>query len=139
MRPSTVRTYAAAAAVPAVLVVIAHLAYVWQGHPASADRQSSAFAHGVGLAAILAAVLAAGRVAQWLEGDSARVWPGVIGIVASIAVLVHLADDWSAGSGAVSNVGILVVHAALLAAIAAAAWIAGRLEGAHASEQRPSR
>jgi hypothetical protein len=133
MHPSTVRTYAAAAAVPAVLVVIAHLAYVWQAHPASADRQSSAFAHGVGLAAILAAVLAAGRVAQWLEGDSARVWPGVIGIVASIAVLVHLADDWSAGSAAVSNVGTLVVHAALLAAIAAAAWIAGRLEGARAS------
>ena len=61
MRASTVRTCAAAAAVPAVLVVIAHLAYVWRLHPASADRQSAAFAHGVGLAAILAAVLAAGR------------------------------------------------------------------------------
>ena len=98
MRPATVRTCAAAAAVPAALVVIAHLAYVWQLHPASADRQSAAFAHGVGLAAILAAVLAAGRVAQWLDGESAHVWPGVIGIVATIAVLAHLADDWSAGS-----------------------------------------
>jgi hypothetical protein len=135
MRPSTVRTCAAAAAVPAVVIVIAHLAYDWQQHPASADRQSAAFAHGVGLAAILAAVLAAGRVAQWLDGDSERVWPGVIGIVATIAVLAHLADDWSAGSAAVRSVRILLVHAALLAAIAAAAWIAGRLESARASRQ----
>ena len=81
-------------------------------HPASADRQSAAFAHGVGLAAILAAVLAAGRVAQWLDGEIRRVWPGVIGIVATIAVLAHLADDWSAGSAAVRSVHILLVHAA---------------------------
>ncbi len=128
MRASTVRTYTAAAAVPAVLVVIAHLAYVWQQHPASADRQSAAFAHGVGLAAILAAVLAAGRVALWLDGETRRVWPGVIGVVATIAVLAHLADDWSAGSAAVRSVHILLVHAALLAAIAATAWAAGRLE-----------
>ncbi len=132
MRASTVRTYAAAAAVPAVLVVIAHLAYVWQQHPASSDRQSAAFAHGVGLAAILAAVLAAGRVALWLDGDTRYVWPGVIGIVATIAVLAHLADDWSAGSAAVRSVHILLVHGALLAAIATAAWAAGRLERAHA-------
>jgi hypothetical protein len=135
MRASTVRTCAAAAAVPAVLVVIAHLAYVWRQHPASIDRQSAAFAHGVGLAAILAAVLAAGRVAQWLDGETARVWPGVIGIVATIAVLAHLADDWSAGSAAVRSVHILLVHAALLAAIAATAWIAGRLEGARPPRQ----
>ena len=83
--------------------------------------------------AILAAVLAAGRFAQWLDGESARVWPGVIGIVATIAVLAHLADDWSAGSAAVRSVHILLVHAALLAAIAVAAWIAGRVEGARPS------
>ena len=128
MQPATVRTCTAAAAVPATLVVIAHLAYVWRLHPASADRQSAAFAHGVGLAAILAAVLVGGRVAQWLDGESTRVWPGVIGIVATIAVLVHLADDWSAGSAAVSNVRILLEHAGVLLAIVAAAWIAGRLE-----------
>jgi hypothetical protein len=138
MRPATVRTCTAAAAVPATLVVIAHLAYVWRLHPASADRQSAAFAHGVGLAAILAAVLAAGRIAQWLDGESARVWPGVIGIVATIAVLAHLADDWSAGSAAVRSVHILLVHAALLAAIAAAAWIAGRLEAPRAARQPPA-
>ena len=135
MRASTVRTYAAAAAVPAVLVVIAHLAYVWQQHPASSDRQSAAFAHGVGLAAILAAVLAAGRVALWLDGETRHVWPGVIGIVATIAVLAHLADDWSAGSEAVRNGSILLAHAALLVAIAAAAWIAGRLEAPRATQE----
>jgi len=131
-----VRTCAAAAAVPAMLVVIAHLAYVWQQHPSAADRQSTAFSHGVGLAAILAAVLAAGRLAQWIEGGSRRLWPGVIGIVASIAVLAHLADDWRAGSAAVRSVHILLVHLGLLVAIAAGAFVAGRLEAA-ARPQRP--
>jgi hypothetical protein len=128
MRASSVRTYAATAAVPAMIVVIAHLAYVWQQHPSSADRQTSAFGHGIGLAAILAAVLVAGRVAQWLEGGSAQVWPGVIGVAGTIAVLAHLADDWSSGSAAVRSVRILVEHLALLALIALAAWVAGRFE-----------
>ena len=128
MRASTVRTYAAAAAVPAMIVVLAHLAYVWQQHPSSADRQTSAFGHGIGLAVILAAVLAAGRLAQYLEGASARLWPGVIGVVGTIAVLAHLADDWSSGSAAVRSVRILVEHLALLALVAIAAWIAGRFE-----------
>ncbi|HEY3764967.1 MAG TPA: hypothetical protein VGL44_07390 [Gaiellales bacterium] len=133
MRASTVRMYVAVAAVPATLVVIAHLAYVWHQHPASSARQSSAFSHGVGLAAILAAVLAAGRLAQWLDGDSRRLWPGVIGVVATIAVLAHLADDWSAGSAAVGSVHILLVHLGLLIAIALVAWIAGRFEAARPS------
>jgi len=122
------RTYAAAAAVPAVIVILAHLAYAWEQHPSSADRQSTAFAHGIGLAAVLAAVLAAGRVAQWLEGASARVWPGVVGVVGTIAVLAHLADDWSTGSAAVRSMRILVEHLAALAVVALAAWIAGRFE-----------
>jgi protein-S-isoprenylcysteine O-methyltransferase Ste14 len=138
MSASTVRTSAAAAAVPAMVVVIAHLAYVWQQHPAAADRQSAAFSHGVGLAAILAAVLAAGRLAQWLEGGSARLWPGVIGVVGSIAVLAHLASDWRAGSAAVRSVHILLVHLGLLAAVAAGAFLAGRLEAAVRSPAPPA-
>jgi hypothetical protein len=136
MRASTVRTYAAAAAIPAVMVILAHLAYVWEQHPSSADRQTSAFGHGIGLAVVLAAVLAAGRVAQWLEGASARVWPGVIGVVGSIAVLAHLADDWSAGSAAVRSGRILVDHVAALALVALIAWLAGRFE---AQAQRGTR
>jgi len=114
-----------------MIVILAHLAYSWEQHPSSADRQSTAFAHGIGLAAILAAVLAAGRVAQWLDGASARLWPGVVGVAGTIAVLAHLADDWSAGSAAVRSLRILLEHLAALALVALAAWIAGRLE-AHA-------
>jgi hypothetical protein len=132
MRASTVRTCAAAAAVPAVLVVIGDLAYVWQHHPSSAYRQSSAFTHGIALAAVLAAVLAAGRVALWLEGETRHVWAGIVGIVATIAVLTHLADDWRGGGAAISSVHILVVHFAALALIVIAVLVIGRLEDAHA-------
>lgn len=128
MRAERVRTYAAAAAVPAVIVILAHLAYAWEQHPSSADRQTTAFGHGIALAVILAALLAAGRLAQWREGASARLWPGVIGVVGTIAVLAHLADDWSAGSAAVRSVRILLEHLAALALVALAAWVAARLE-----------
>src|SRR4029079_7957650 len=124
MRARTVRTYAAAAAVPAMVVVLAHLAYVWQQHPSSADRQSSAFGHGIGLAVILAVVLAARRGAQFLEGGSARLWPGVIGVVGTIAVLAHLADDWSAGSAAVRSPRILLEQLARLGLAPLAPWVA---------------
>ena len=138
MRASTVRTYAAAAAVPAMIVVLAHLAYVWQQHPSSADRQTSAFGHGIGLAAVLAAVLAAGRVAQYLEGRSRLVWPGVIGVVGTIAVLAHLADDWSSGSAAVRSPRILLEHLALLGLVALVAWIAGRFEAQSGRAAEPA-
>ena len=135
MQASTVRTYTAAAAVPAVLVVIAHLAYVWHNHPASAYRQSSAFTHGIAMAAILAAVLAAGRVALWLDGETRHVWAGVVGIVATIAVLTHLADDWRPGGAAVSSVHTLVVHFTALVLILVAVLVIGRLEDAHARKR----
>jgi hypothetical protein len=132
MRASTVRTCAAAAAVPATLVVIGHLAYVWEKHPSSSYRQTSAFSHGIGLAAILAVVLAAGRIAQWLDGDTPHVWAGIFGAAATIAVLAHLADDWRPGGAAVSSVHTLVVHFALLALIYVAVRVISRLEDAHA-------
>jgi predicted membrane protein len=109
MQASTVRTYAAAAAVPAALVVIVHLAYVWHNHPASAYRQSSAFTHGIAMAAILAAVLVAGRVALWLDRETRHVWAGVVGIVHT-----------------------LVVHLTALVLIVVAVLVIGRLEDAHA-------
>ena len=65
---------------------------------------------------------------MWLEGRSGYVWGEVIGVVATIAVLAHLADDWSAGSAAVRSPRILLEHLALLALVALAAWIAGRFE-----------
>ena len=128
MRASTVRTCAAAAAVPAALVVIAHLAYLWHQHPSSTYRQTTAFSHGIGLAAILAAVLAAGWIGQWLDGETPHVLAGVIATVGTIAVLAHLADDWRAGTGAIRSVHILLVHFALLALIAVAYQIIKRVE-----------
>ena len=135
MQASTIRTYAAAAAVPAAVVVVAHLAYVWNAHPASADRQSAAFAHGIGLAAILAAVLAAARFAQRAEGRSTHVWAEVIGVVATIAVLAHLADDWRAGSEAIASFHVLSLHLALLAVAAATVWVVVRVEGTQADDR----
>ena len=118
MRASTVRTCAAAAAVPAALVVIAHLAYVWHQHPSSADRQTTAFTHGIGLAAILAAVLAAGDRAV-ARGRARHVLAGVVAMVGTIAVLAHLADDWRDGRRRSSLVALL--HAARWAALAVGA------------------
>jgi len=59
----SLRTYAIAAAVPAAAVIIGHLAWAWHAHPSSADRRTAAFDHGLGLAAILAGALVAGRAA----------------------------------------------------------------------------
>src|SRR5712691_12049356 len=94
MEARSLRTYAAVAAVPAALVVIAHLAYVWHAHPADADRRASAFDHGIALAALLAGVLAAGRLALRIEGRARHVWADIIGIAGGIAVLAHLAAAW---------------------------------------------
>lgn len=139
MRASTVRTCAAAAAVPAALVVIAHLAYVWQQHPSSAYRQTTAFSHGIGLAAILAAVLAAGWIAQWLDGETPHVWAGVVATVGTIGVLAHLADDWRAGPDAIRSVHILLVHFALLALIAVAYRVIKRVEDGRSTTGARSR
>jgi hypothetical protein len=128
MSASSVRTCAAAAAVPASLVVLGHLAYVWNRHPDTADRQSAAFAHGIALAGILAAVLVAGRAAQWLEGSTRQFWGEAVGVVATIAVLAHLADAWRAGYSAISSVHVLWVHLAALAATAAAVVLVRRAE-----------
>jgi hypothetical protein len=128
MRASTLRTCAAAAAVPAALVVIAHLAYLWHQHPSSTYRQTTAFTHGIGLAAILAAVLAAGWIAQWLDGETAHVLAGVVATIGTIGVLAHLADDWRAGTNAIRSVHVLLVHFALLALIAVTYQVIKRIE-----------
>jgi hypothetical protein len=112
----SLRTYATAAAVPAALVILGHLAWAWHAHPASADRQSAAFDHGLAVAAILAATLAAGRVALWMEGRTRYVWADVLAVIGAIAVLAHLAVAWR--DEGVGDVGVAVVHAAALGALA---------------------
>jgi len=115
----SLRTYATAAALPAALVVVGHLAWAWHAHPASADRQSAAFDHGLALAVILAATLSAGRVALWLEGRARHVWADTVAVVGAIAVLAHLATAWR--DEGVGDLGVLAVHAFALGAVAVAA------------------
>ena len=110
----SLRTYAAAA-----LVIVGHLAWAWHAHPASADRQSAAFDHGLALAVILAATLSAGRVALWLEGRARHVWADTVAVVGAIAVLAHLATAWR--DEGVGDLGVLAVHAFALGAVAVAA------------------
>jgi hypothetical protein len=112
----SLRTYATAAAVPAALVILGHLAWAWHAHPASVDRQSAAFDHGLAVAAILAGTLAAGRVALWMEGRTRYVWADALAVIGAIAVLAHLAVAWR--DEGVGDVGVAVVHAATLGALA---------------------
>jgi hypothetical protein len=53
---ANLRTYTAAAGVPAALVVLLHLALDWNGADGITGRRDLAFSHGVALAAVLAAV-----------------------------------------------------------------------------------
>jgi hypothetical protein len=63
------------------LVILGHLAWAWNAHPASADRRSAAFDHGLAVAAILAATLVAGRVALWMEGQARYLWADAIAVL----------------------------------------------------------
>jgi hypothetical protein len=112
----SLRTYATAAAVPAGLVILGHLAWAWYAHPASTDRRAAAFDHGIAVAVILAATLAAGRFALWLEGRVRHVWADATGVVGAIAILAHLAMAWR--DEGVGEVSIAVVHAVALGALA---------------------
>lgn len=116
MDARSLRTYATAAAVPAALVILGHLAWVWHAHAASADRQAEAFDHGVALALILAAVLSAGRIALWLEGRSRHVWADTAAVVGAVAILAHLAAAWR--DEGVGDLGVAFVHAVALGALA---------------------
>lgn len=116
MDARSLRTFATAAAVPAALVILGHLAWVWHAHPASADRQAKAFDHGVALALILAATLSAGRIALWKEGRARHVWADTAAVVGAIAILAHLASAWR--DEGVGDLGVAFVHAAALGALA---------------------
>lgn len=116
MDARSLRTFATAAAVPAALVILGHLAWVWHAHPASADRQAKAFDHGAALALVLAATLSAGRIALWKEGRARHVWADTAAVVGAIAILAHLASAWR--DEGVGDLGVAFVHAAALGALA---------------------
>jgi hypothetical protein len=102
--------------VPAAAVIIGHLAWVWHAHPSSAARRSAAFDHGLGLAAILAGTLVAGRTALWLEGRIWHPWADAAAVVGAVAILAHLAAAWR--DEGVGDVGVAVVHAVALGGLA---------------------
>lgn len=116
MDARSLRTYATAAALPAAAVILAHLAWAWYAHPASADRRSTAFDHGLAVAAILAATLVASRIALWMEGRARYLWADAVGVLGAIAVVAHLAVAWR--DEGVGDVGVAVVHAVALGALA---------------------
>ena len=116
MDARSLRTYATAAAVPAAVVILSHLAWAWYAHPASADRRAAAFDHGLAVAAILAATLVAGRIALWMEGRTRYVWADAVAVLGAIAVVAHLAAAWR--DEGVGDVGVAVVHAVALGALA---------------------
>jgi hypothetical protein len=112
----SLRTYTTAAALPAAVVILGHLAWAWYAHPASVDRRSAAFDHGLAIAAILAATLAAARIALWMEGRARYLWADAVGVVGTIAILAHLAVAWR--DDGVGDVGVAVAHAVALGALA---------------------
>ena len=99
---------------PAAVVILGHLAWVWNQHPSSSDRQAAAFDHGLAVAAILAATLAAGRIALWMEGRARYPWADTLAVIGAIAILGHLAVAWR--DEGVGDVSVAVVHAAALGA-----------------------
>jgi hypothetical protein len=123
--------YAAAAATPAALVVLAHLAFEWNRADGLAARQDLAFSHGVALAAVLAGALIASRVAMHLETGSGAPLADAVAVVGTVAVLADMARLWRDGSNPLYRFGLTASHIAALVAIglvsvAIARWEARR-------------
>jgi hypothetical protein len=128
MTPSSIRTMAAAAALPAALVVLIHLAVVWNGADGFAERRHIAFAHGIALAAVLGLALAAGRFALKLERGRGTPVADAIAIAGSLVVLGHLAWVWRDGLVPDKEIAVTLGHLLALAGVVAAAMIVRAME-----------
>jgi len=128
MTPSSLRTVTAAAAVPAALVIVLHLALVWNGANGFADRRHIAFAHGIALAAVLGIALAAGRFAMRLERGYGTPVADTIAIAGSLVVLAHLAWVWRDGFLPDEQVAVTAGHLLALAGVVAATLIVRAVE-----------
>ena len=115
MTAAGLRTYTAAAAVPAALVVLAHLAYEWNRAAGFTARRDLAFSHGVALAVVLAAVLIASRFAMHLETGAG-------------APLADMARLWRDGSNPLYRFGLTASHVAALLVIALVSLAIARRE-----------
>ncbi len=128
MSAGTVRTSTAAAAVPAALVVLLHLALRWNGAADFEARRTLAFQHGIAMAVILAAVLAASRYALALQRGEG--WPiaDAVAIAGTIGVLGHLAAVWRDGSNPMRRLDVTVTHAVAVVVVAGLTMLIRHLE-----------
>ena len=138
MKAANLRTYTAAAGVPAALVVLLHLALTWNGAEGISGRRDLAFSHGVALAAVLAAVLISSRVALHIETAAGAPVADAIAIIGSVAVLANLARVWRDGSNPLHGFGITVAHIAALLVVGAISNLVARREQRRRSNPAPS-
>ncbi len=128
MTAASLRTYTAAAAVPAALVVLAHLAVEWNGANGFTARRDLAFSHGVALAVLLAAMLIASRFAMHLETGAGAPLADTVAVIGTVAVLADMARLWRDGSNPLYRFGLTASHIAALAVVAAVSLAVARAE-----------
>jgi hypothetical protein len=134
---ASLRTYSTAAAIPACLVVLAHLALEWNGANGYSGRRDLAFSHGVALAILLAAVLAASRFALHIERGGGAPLADTVGIAGTVAVLANLARVWRDNSNPLDRVQVTAGHIAALLVVAAVTQGLGQWERSR-SNRAPS-
>jgi hypothetical protein len=135
---ANLRTYSAVAGVAAALVVLLHLALVWNGADGFTGRRAVAFDHGVAMAVVLAAVLIASRFALSMEMGEGAPMADAIGIIGSVAVLANLAHVWRDSSDPLHRFGITVGHITALLVVAGVTNLAARWERRRRSNPAPS-
>lgn len=135
---ANLRTYTAAAGVPAALVVLLHLALDWNGADGITGRRDLAFSHGVALAAVLAAVLISSRVALHLETGAGAPVADAVAVIGSVAVLANLARVWRDGSDPLHRFSITVAHITALLVVALVSNLVARREQRRRSNPAPS-
>lgn len=118
MTAAGLRTYTAAAAVPAALVVLAHLAIEWNRADGFTARRDLAFSHGVALAVVLAALLIASRFAMHLETGSGAPLADAVAVIGTVAVLADMARLWRDGSNPLYRLSLTASHIAALLVVA---------------------
>jgi uncharacterized membrane protein len=122
------RTYTAAAAVPAALVVLAHLAFEWNRADGFTARRDVAFSHGVALAVVLAAVLIASRFAMHLETGSGAPLADTVAVIGIVAVLADMARLWRDGSNPLYRFTLTASHIAAILVVGLISFAIARWE-----------
>ena len=128
MTAGSLRTYSTAAAIPACLIVLGHLAVEWNGANGFGARRDLAFSHGVALAIVLAVLLAASRFALRIERGDGAPLADTAAIAGTVAVLANLARVWRDNSNPLDRVQVTAGHIAALLVVAGAVQALARWE-----------